>query len=255
MRDMRQERHRWMAVSFATVMLVGGYVGHRLLAHDTPTTSLILAAPQFGPNYGESPLWAGWPGDGSRLGTLARALNRAERLGTVNTIAGLQDTFWPLVQLGYRTGRVVPLTWDAGTTVAIQLPNGRWQLLKSPFLTRVLRDPRSTFSNTSRSRVTSGPNGRVTVTVGNLPGPRALLYMSPSNGGGGKETAPAGSILIARIPVVDGQIHWQGTVRLPAGHPAANGGWSLTLVVRPFPQFSLVSGESLGLPWPHGARK
>ncbi len=217
------------------------------------TVSLILAEPDFAPNFGD-PLWGGWPGDSPRLRMLARAIGQARRLGTVKSIAGLQDSFWPLVQLGYGNGRVVPLTWDAGSTVAIQLPDGRWQLLKSAFLARVLRNPRSTFSNTPRSRVTSGPNGRATVIVGNLPGLRALLYMSPSNGGGGKETAPAGSILIARMPVVDGQIHWQGTVRLPP-RDAAKGRWSLTLIVRPFPQFSVVSGESLGLPWPHDAGK
>lgn len=233
-----------MVISAGTAVIMG----RAPLAPTQPTMSLILAEPDFAPNFGD-PLWAGWPGDVSRLHTLTQAVSRAERLGTVKTIAGLQDTFWPLIQLGYPNGRVVPLTWDAGTTVAIQIPTGRWQLLKSPFLARVLRDPRSIFSNTPGTRVTPGPNGRVTVGAGNLPGIHALLYASPSNGGGGKATAPAGSILIARIPIVNGQIHWQGTVRLPAGH-TTNGGWRLTLIVRPFPRFPVVSGESLGLPLP-----
>ena len=211
-------------------------------------TALILAEPDFAPNFGD-PLWQGWIGDGPRLGALARAVNDAKRLGTVNAIAGLQDSFWPLVQLGYRSGRVVPLTLDAGNTAAIGLPDGRWQLLKSRFLVRVLRDPRSTFSNTPRSRVTSAPHGRLAVNLGNLPGTRALLYASPPGGSLGKETAPAGSVLLARIPVVNGQIHWEGTVRLPQGDMAQHG-WRLTIIVRPFPHFPLVSGESLGLSWP-----
>lgn len=240
-------RLKWMTLP-AVLILAGAAVmgGRAHFASGQPTTSLILAEPDFGPNFG-NPLWAGWPGDVPRLRMLAQALSQAERLGVVKTIAGLQDSFWPLVQLGYRNGHVVPLTWDAGNTVALQLANGQWQLLKSPFLARVLRNPRSTFSNTPRTYVTSGPHGRVVVREGDLPGIRAVLYASPSNGGGGKETPPTGSVLIARVPVVNGQIHWQGTVRLPPGD-AANGGWSLTLIVRPFPGFSLVSGESLGLP-------
>lgn len=166
----------------------------------------------------------------------------------MKTIAGLQDTFWPLIQLGYQNGRVVPLTWDSGTTVAIQIPNGRWQLLKSPLLARILRNPRSIFSDTPGTRVTPGPHDQVTMRAGNLPGIRALLYASPSNGGGGKETPPAGSVLIARIPIVNGQIHWQGTVHT-ATH-TADGDWRLTLIVRPFPRFPAISGESLGLPLP-----
>ena len=74
------------------------------------TVSLILAEPDFARNFGD-PLWVGWPGDSPRLRMLARAIGQARRLGTVKSIAGLQDSFWPLVQLGYGNGRVVPLTW------------------------------------------------------------------------------------------------------------------------------------------------
>ncbi len=249
-------KHRLQWIVIPTLLVAVGtavIVGRGGFARTKTVNSLILAEPDFAPNFGD-PLWAGWPGDVPKLRQLAREIRQAKRVGTVKAIPGLQDTFWPLVQLGYRSGRFVPLTWDAGNRVALELPDGRWQLLKSPLLVRTLRDPRSTFSNTPNTRVAAGPMSRVMVSVGNLPGIRTLLYASPANEGGGKETAPAGSILIATIPVVNGQIHWHGIIRLPPGF-AARGRWNLTLIVRPFPHFSLVSGESLSLPWPPSVGK
>ncbi len=212
--------------------------------------SLILAAPDFAPNFGD-PLWIGWPGDAARLHILAQDVSQAPRLGIVRTLPGLQHTFWPLVQLGYGKARVVPLALDAKNTVAIGLSKGRWQLLKSSRLARILRDPRSYFSDTPTAHVTPQSHGRVAVYAGNLPGIRALLYATPPNGSQGKETVPPGSVLLATIPVVNGQMHWLGPIRLRSKDTAKRG-WSLTLIIRPFPHFPMVSGESLGLGWPKG---
>lgn len=53
-------------------------------------------------------------------------------------------------------------------------------------------------------------HGRVAIRAGNLQGVHALLHATPSNGSQGKEMVPPGTVLIATIPVVSGQMHWVG---------------------------------------------